>query len=1019
MKLFSFIFLLLFSSFLLGQVPSFEWGQGFGGNGQDMIYESAIDNNGFVYNVGFFSGTADFDPSLLSSFNLTSTGSNIDAFVQKLDPNGNFIWAISFGGVGADHCSSISIDDNNNLYLTGYFSDTVDFNPGVDSSIQVSNGDYDCYVLKLDEFGGFDWVRTFGSSESDEGVKIFVYQSNVYTVGDFSEVMDLNPSAAGVNNVPFEGGKDIFALKLNSNGDYLWGETIGGNLDDSPRAVIANSTGVYICGHFMDLVDFDPSPNGNVNISTAGSGDQDMFVLRLTSSGSYSWVNTHGNSNNDGAVDMDFDNTGNVLITGYFTGTVDFDSNPVFSTILSSNSPNFQDAFIQKISSSGSFIWVRNVGGYYNDMGLGVDVDAIGNVNYCGFFTGNNVDFDPSANSTDLFSTVGNNEDVFFSKLTSNGNYISTKSFGGNGVDISGNIISDVNGNVYLSGFFNGLVDFNPPNGAYFQALGPNNAFSIKYKECYITSDSISITQCGSYIAPDGQTYTSSGVYTAIIPNVQGCDSIITIDLIININTLSLITINTCSNSYTAPDGQVYTSSGLYNATIPNSFGCDSNIFITLNFNTTYDTITASSCNNYSAPNGLIYNSSGTYTAIIPNSLGCDSVITIYLTITNSNNSTVLESSCGPYTAPDGQVYTTSGTYTAILPGPNGCDSVITIVLTVNSIPLVNSTSNQQLCPGFLSNSIPFTGNNSNTTYIWSNNNTSIGLASSGTGDINSFLTLNNSAINQQATLIVTPSLFNCLGEPDTFLIMVFSSPNVDQISDIDLCNQDSIGDIIFTGGESNCTYSWNNNNPSIGLGIDGVGDIPSFLATNTGLSSSSSVITVVGNQNGCTGPPMTFNMTINVVDVSVTTLNPTLIANAVGAQYQWIDCDENLPISGQTNSSFTSVQSGNYAVIVTQNGCIDTSWCYSLNLVLSKEELMAENFRLYPNPTNGKLQIENPYLAEDVLINIRSLNGQLLYSNYHLFDSSLNLFLDFIPGVYILELISANQRFNYRVVKN
>ena len=564
------------------------------------------------------------------------------------------------------------------------------------------------------------------------------------------------------------------------------------------------------------------------------------------------------------------------------------------------------------------------------------------------------------------------------------------------------------------------MVDFNSPNFAYFQSsTSEHDGFSIKYKECYITSDSISITQCGSYVAPDGQTYTSSGIYTAIIPNAQGCDSIITINLTININTLSLITINTCSSSYTAPDGQVYTTSGLYNATIPNSFGCDSNIFITLNFNTSYDTIIASSCNNYSAPNGLIYNSSGTYTAIIPNSFGCDSIITIYLTITNSNNSTVLESSCGPYTAPDGQIYNTSGTYTAILPGPNGCDSVITIVLTVNSIPLVNSTSNQQLCPGFLSNSIPFTGNNSNTTYIWSNNNTSIGLPSSGTGDINSFLTLNNSAINQQATLIVTPSLFNCLGEPDTFLITVFAAPNVDQISDMDLCNQDSTGDIIFTGGESNCTYSWNNNNPSIGLGIDGVGDIPSFLATNTSLSSSSSVITVVGNQNGCSGPPMTFNITVNVVDVSVTTLNPTLIANAVGAQYQWIDCDENLPISGQTNSSFTSVQSGNYAVIVNQNGCIDTSWCYSLNLVLSKEELLAENFRLYPNPTNGKLQIENPYLSEDVLINIRSLNGQLLYSNYHLFDSSLNLFLDFIPGVYILELISANQRFNYRVIKN
>jgi hypothetical protein len=148
------------------------------------------------------------------------------------------------------------------------------------------------------------------------------------------------------------------------------------------------------------------------------------------------------------------------------------------------------------------------------------------------------------------------------------------------------------------------------------------------------TTSSITEVVCDTYTAPDGQTYTSSGNYTAIIPNAAGCDSTITIDLTVNESTTSSITEVVC-DTYTAPDGQTYTSSGNYTAVIPNAAGCDSTITIDLTVNeSTTSSITEVVCgDSYTAPDGEIYTSSGSYTAVLTNAVGCDSTISIDLTI--------------------------------------------------------------------------------------------------------------------------------------------------------------------------------------------------------------------------------------------------------------------------------------------------------------------------------------------------------------------------------------------------
>ena len=150
---------------------------------------------------------------------------------------------------------------------------------------------------------------------------------------------------------------------------------------------------------------------------------------------------------------------------------------------------------------------------------------------------------------------------------------------------------------------------------------------------CVSSSSSISEVVCGSYTAPSGMLYTTSGTYQDTIQNAVSCDSIITINLTVNNSTSSSISEVVCG-SYTAPSGMLYTTSGTYQDTIQNAVSCDSIITINLTVNnSTSSNISEVVCGSYTAPSGMIYTSSGTYQDTIQNAVSCDSIITINLTV--------------------------------------------------------------------------------------------------------------------------------------------------------------------------------------------------------------------------------------------------------------------------------------------------------------------------------------------------------------------------------------------------
>ena len=144
---------------------NYQWTKAFGGSGNDWAYSVATDSSGNVYITGVFQTTVDFDPGA-GVDNRTSAGSN-DTFLSKYDASGNYQWTRAFGGTGSDLVYSVATDSSGNVYIAGYFRNTVDFDPGAGVDNRTSAGECDAFLSKYDASGNYQWTKAFGGTGSD------------------------------------------------------------------------------------------------------------------------------------------------------------------------------------------------------------------------------------------------------------------------------------------------------------------------------------------------------------------------------------------------------------------------------------------------------------------------------------------------------------------------------------------------------------------------------------------------------------------------------------------------------------------------------------------------------------------------------------------------------------------------------------------------------------------------------------------------------------------------------------
>jgi len=367
MKSLSFCFILLCGAAVLGaQAPQWQWAVSARGSGSiDKGRSIATDSQGNQYITGLFSNTANF-----GSHTLTASGDSIDIFVAKLDPAGNWLWAVKAGGLDSDEGSGIALDGAGNAYVTGRFRGTATFG----SHTLTSNGYNDVFAAKLDPSGNWLWAVNAGGMSSDWGVGIAVDDfGHACVTGTFHYTATFGSHTLTARY------SEIFVARLGPSGNWLWAVKAGGTSLDVINGISVDGMGnAYMTGYFTGTVTFGSHTlTANMYCNT--------FVAKLNPSGYWLWAVQSVGTSEDHGRGIAVDGAGNACVTGLFVGTVTFGSHT-----LTSNGTGFDgfDIFVAKLDPSGNWLWAVNAGGIRYDWGIGIAVDGAGNAYVTGDFEG-------------------------------------------------------------------------------------------------------------------------------------------------------------------------------------------------------------------------------------------------------------------------------------------------------------------------------------------------------------------------------------------------------------------------------------------------------------------------------------------------------------------------------------------------------------------------------------------------------------------------------------------------------
>jgi hypothetical protein len=338
----------------LSSQGNFIWAKSFGYVSSDKGLAVVTDNQNNIYTTGYYSYEIDLNPSSVQDCTLIGVSGFFDVFVSKLDPNGDFIAACTFGGSLDDFGNSIDIDPSGNVLVTGSYQNTTDLDPSAGGTQNVTAvGDNDVFVLKLNSALGFVWGASVGGIFQDNGYGIKSDAlGNVHVTGNFRNTADFDPGS-GTNNLTSFGNSDVFVLKLNSSGNFVWaGQAGGANSNDVGYGIDLDASGnVYVAGTFSNVADFDPGPNTYTLSNPAG---QTIFTFKWNSGGSFVWasaaVYSSGGTDNYGRGIV-VTQGNNAVVTGEFLSDIDFNGGVGTPLIIDSN------------GSWDSFVWVLDPSG--------------------------------------------------------------------------------------------------------------------------------------------------------------------------------------------------------------------------------------------------------------------------------------------------------------------------------------------------------------------------------------------------------------------------------------------------------------------------------------------------------------------------------------------------------------------------------------------------------------------------------------------------------------------------------
>ncbi len=889
-------------------------------------------------------------------------------------------WAKQLGGTSAESGRGVCNDPSGNVISAGYFTGTFDANPGAaTNNLTAGSPGNSGYVSKLDSNGNYIWgfALTGGATDTCEIYGVCSDASgNVYITGYAKGNIDFDPGAGTVNIGT--GVRMSIVAKYTSAGAYVWAKAVsGGNTNRGISVAVDGSGNVIVGGAFSGTnIDFDPGA-GTYPI-TGSISTTDAYILKLTSAGAFTWAFSIASNSSDQVQCVRTDAAANIYVSGY-TGSAATDFDPGAGTAVLTGVGGY-DAFVAKYTSAGVYAWVKTWGTANTDVVNGLAIDASQNVYLTGYFNGT-MDADPGQGST-ILTGVGA-EDIFVCKLTGAGVFIWAKMIGGTGTDISNGIAIDVNASPYLTGYFEGAVDFDPSASAATKtSFGLKDAFVVSLSSAGLynwvkqiggTTDDLgygiavtagataniystgNFSGTGNFNAPSTANLTSFGAADAYLQRLSFNTCIAPTTPTVNTTANSVcsggsVTLSIATGNLNDATAWQWYSGGCGTT----SAGSGTSITVSPTANTTYSVRGEGGCvtPGICGTKTIAFSAAVTPTiqVTIPNTTVCAGASATFTAIINNggnsptyqwkkNNVNIAGATAATYTS---TTLVSNDQISCVLTSNVACattttvtSNIVTVTVPASVAPTINiTTPTTSICSGASATfTAAITNGGPNPAYQWKKNNVNI------TGATAATYTSTTLANNDQITCVLTsnaPCATTTTATSNTITVTVAASvaPTITiSTPQTTICaGANATFTAAITNGGSSPTYQWKRNNVVV-TGVTAstyqAGSISNqdvFTCVLTSNSACASPTTATSNSITITvANPVTPSITIANTTGGVCAGQPITFTAAItngGANpaYQWKK--DGVLVSGQTSSTYTAVFAGNETIscLLTSN---------------------------------------------------------------------------------------------------
>lgn len=319
----------------------------------------AVDADANTYMVSQLIGTMDVDPgpgtTTLTSGVVNGNQNPSSICLSKFDPNGTWLWTKQIGHNMSNAPQAVAVDPTGNVYLSGWFSGTVDFDPGPGVANLISAGHEDIFVMKCDPDGNYLWAHGFGSAhETEGGWELAVDGSgNAFVMISAFNTFDVDP---GTGLVPFTpAGQLSSILKLDSDGNYVWAKTLQFSSTHATfHHIAADANGnLAIAGEYSGALDLDPGPDA-AYLPWDSTLNYHSFIMKWDPEGNYVWGKAFENVF---PRNITCDDLGNVITVGGLNGEADLDPGP--GVHMHNDGNAYQTGWVLKLDPDGIYQWSK------------------------------------------------------------------------------------------------------------------------------------------------------------------------------------------------------------------------------------------------------------------------------------------------------------------------------------------------------------------------------------------------------------------------------------------------------------------------------------------------------------------------------------------------------------------------------------------------------------------------------------------------------------------------------------